>query len=168
MALREMGQPTPGQVVRPRKRERRVRIRLEHALVAVVVLVLAYLALVPIGYLLWRTFVVDGSFTFDSFRDAYGAFGLGEMALNSLAFAVGTTLIGVGVGTALAYLVVRTDLPGRKRHRRADARPAAHPRRALHDLLDLPREPARRASLNRLLEPIAGAGSARTCSEWAG
>ncbi len=90
------------------------RIRSEHLLVAGVALLLAYLALVPIGYLVWTAFVTDGSFTLDNFREAYGAVGLGELALNSLWFAAGTVVIGVGIGTALAYLVVRTNLPGRK------------------------------------------------------
>ena len=80
----------------------------------IVVAVLAYLALVPIGFLVWRTFVVGGDLTLDSFREAYSAIGLGEMALNSLLFTLGTTPIAVGIGTALAYLVVRTDLPGRR------------------------------------------------------
>ncbi len=94
--------------------QRRTHIRAEHALVGAVVAVLAFLALVPLGYLVWKTFVVDGSLTLDSFREAYSAVGLWEMALNSLFFMLGTTALAVGVGTALAYLVVRTDLPGRR------------------------------------------------------
>ena len=158
MAGREMGQPTPGQIVRPDKRGWRVRIRPEHALVAVVALVLAYLALVPIGYLLWRTFVIDGSFTFESFRRAYGAFGLGELALNSLSFALGTTLIGVGVGTALAYLVVRTNLPGRKVVVALTLVQLLIPG-ILYTISWIFLASPRTGLVNRLLEPIAGEGA---------
>jgi iron(III) transport system permease protein len=112
MADRRMGQPITVHAGSTAK-GRGGRIRTEHVLVVGVAILLAYLALVPLGYLAWRTFVVDGSFTLDNVREAYGAFGLGELALNSLWFAAGTTAIGVSLGTALAYLVVRTNLPGR-------------------------------------------------------
>jgi iron(III) transport system permease protein len=80
-------------------------------IVGLVVAAVAYLALVPLGFLLWQTFVADGHFTLDRFRDAYGSVGLSEMALNSIAFAVGSTVVAVTLGTALAYLIVRTDVP---------------------------------------------------------
>jgi iron(III) transport system permease protein len=78
-----------------------------------VVAVIAYLALVPIGFLLWDTFVEDGRLTLDNFREAYSAVGLGEMAWNSFVFALGTTVFAVSLGTLLAYLIVRTDVPGK-------------------------------------------------------
>lgn len=78
-----------------------------------VVATVAYLALVPLGFLLWQTFVHQGRLSVASFRDAYGTVGLGRMLLNSLAFAAGSTLFALASGTALAYLVVRTDLPGK-------------------------------------------------------
>jgi iron(III) transport system permease protein len=89
----------------------RLRLRPEHALVAGVAAVIAFLALVPLAYLLWKAFVADGALTLDPFRRAYDAIGLGEMLLNSLWFVTGTTVLSIGLGTALAYLVVRTDLP---------------------------------------------------------
>lgn len=96
------------------RRTWRSHARAEHVLVVLVGLLLAYLALVPLGYLLWEAFVVDASLSLDNFREAYAAVGLGEMALNSILFALGTTPIAVGIGTVLAYLVVRTNLPGRR------------------------------------------------------
>ena len=67
-------------------------------------------------------FVVDGAPTLTNFRTAYGAVGLGEMALNSLWFALGTTSLAVSVGTTLAYVAVKTNLPGRRDRHRADPR----------------------------------------------
>jgi iron(III) transport system permease protein len=82
---------------------------------AVVVLAIGWLALVPLGYLLWATFVQDGAPTLVNFREAYGneAFALGTMLWNSLRFAVGATLLALVIGTTLAYLTVRTDVPMR-------------------------------------------------------
>jgi iron(III) transport system permease protein len=80
-------------------------------IVGLVVAIVAYLALVPLGFLLWQTFVSNGELTLEHFRDAYGKVGLSEMALNSLAFAIGSTFVSVTLGTALAYLIVRTDVP---------------------------------------------------------
>jgi len=78
-----------------------------------VVSVIAYVALVPLGFLLWETFVRDGSLSVEAFRQAYSTVGLGEMAWNSLVFAFGTTVFAVALGTLLAYLIVRTDVPGK-------------------------------------------------------
>ena len=79
-----------------------------------VVLVAAALALVPAGYLAWETLTDDGELTLAHLTDAYGADLLGEMAWNSVWFAAGTTLIAVPLGAALAFLVVRTDIPFRR------------------------------------------------------
>ena len=78
-----------------------------------VVAVVAYVSLVPLGFLLWQTFIRDGELTVSAFREAYSAVGLGEMALNSLEFAFGTTVLAISIGTLLAYLIVRTDVPGK-------------------------------------------------------
>jgi len=76
-----------------------------------VTLLVAYLALVPIGFLLWQTFVHGGHFTLDSFRTAYSDAGLFDMTMNSFAFAIGSTTMAIVLGTGLAHLVVRTDVP---------------------------------------------------------
>ena len=81
-----------------------------------VTLVVAYLAVVPLGYLLWNTFVIDGSLTLQNFRSAYStdAFGLWRMSFNSLQFALGSTALSIVIGTSIAYLTVRTDVPLRE------------------------------------------------------
>lgn len=73
--------------------------------------VVCYLALVPLGFLFWQTFVRDGQFTIARFRDAYSSIGLTEMAMNSIVFAAGSAVLAIGLGTLLAYLIVRTDVP---------------------------------------------------------
>lgn len=80
--------------------------------VLVVVVAVGYLALVPLGFLLWQTFTTrDGHLTLDTFTAAYRTVGLGTMALNSFAFAIGAAALAIALGTTLAYLVVRTDVP---------------------------------------------------------
>ena len=82
-----------------------------NVIVLLVTLLVAYLALVPLGFLVWQTFFRDGHLTLASFREAYSETGLGEMTVNSFAFAGGSTVLAVVLGTGLAHLVVRTDVP---------------------------------------------------------
>ena len=123
-----------------------------------VVATLAYLALVPIGYLFWKTFVVDGKLTLDSFREAYSAIGLGEMALNSFLFTLGTTPISVGIGTALAYLVLRTDIPGRRVIAALTLVQLLVPG-VLYTISWIFIASPRTGLVNRALEPVAGPGA---------
>ncbi len=79
-------------------------------LVAVAAGLVAYMTLVPLGYLLWGAFFDESGPTLRFFDEAYQAYGLGSMAFNSLAFAIGSTLLAVALGSALAFLIVRTDV----------------------------------------------------------
>jgi iron(III) transport system permease protein len=81
------------------------------AVVTAVVAVLGFLTIVPLGFLIWQTFTEDGVLTFDAVARAYSASSLGDMALSSIAFAIGTAAIAVTLGTVLSYLVVRSDMP---------------------------------------------------------
>jgi iron(III) transport system permease protein len=87
---------------------------LKAGLGAGVILVAAALALVPAGYIVWGAFTDDDGLTLAHLTDAYGADLLGEMAWNSVWFAAGTTMVAVPLGAALAFLVVRTDIPFRR------------------------------------------------------
>ena len=81
------------------------------AIVLVAAVVIAYLAIVPLYYLLWGTFFGDHGFTLGGFARAYGDGRMGELIFNSLTFAGGAAVISLVVGTGLAYLNVRTDVP---------------------------------------------------------
>jgi iron(III) transport system permease protein len=96
-----------------RTRLLRAVLRPQTVVLGAVVAVVAYLALVPLGFLLWNTFVDDGRLTLDAVTEAYSRAGLRPMVVSSLVFAGGSTLLAVPLGTVLAYLVVRTDLPGK-------------------------------------------------------
>jgi iron(III) transport system permease protein len=80
-------------------------------IVAVVAGLIGYLALVPLYYLLYGTFFDENGFTLQGFQRAYSANGIGDLISNSVIFAVGAAALSLVVGTALAYLNVRTDVP---------------------------------------------------------
>lgn len=80
-------------------------------IIGVVALTIGYLALVPLFYLLWGTFFDANGITFSGFSRAYGNDRMGRLIGNSLWFAFGSAALSLAVGTALAYLNVRTDVP---------------------------------------------------------
>jgi iron(III) transport system permease protein len=83
-------------------------------LVGGAVVVVGYLAVVPLGYLVHDTFLSadGGGVSFGAFSRAYGGTSQsGEMMLNSLWFALGSAALALVLGTVLAYVQVRTDTP---------------------------------------------------------
>ena len=65
----------------------------------------------PLGYLLWGTFFDAEGFDLGGFERAYSGGRMGELWGNSLAFAFGSAVLSLTVGTTLAYLNVRTAVP---------------------------------------------------------
>ncbi len=82
-------------------------------IVLAVVAIVAYLGAVPVVFLIWKTFVVGGHVSFSNFSSAYNSVGISTMMLNSLAFAFGSSAVALVIGSVLAYLIVRTDVPGK-------------------------------------------------------
>jgi iron(III) transport system permease protein len=84
----------------------------------VLVVVVAYLVLVPVALILWGSFRdgppgTDASFTFSKYVDAYTSASVREALLNSFVFAFGSTVLSVAVGAYLAWVTERTDTPFR-------------------------------------------------------
>jgi len=108
-------EPSPGPA--PSGLRRRLsRIEAKHVVVAVVVLLLAYLVLVPLGFLLWKTVVADdGSAGFSGFARAFPLDAdTWAMIGNTLAFAFGSMVVSMIIGGGFAYLAERTDVPFRR------------------------------------------------------
>lgn len=81
-------------------------------IIGIVILIVGYLALVPLFFLLNDTFSGDSGPTLGAFARAYGGDSqAGKMMANSLIFAGGSAVLALVVGTALAYVQVRTDAP---------------------------------------------------------
>jgi iron(III) transport system permease protein len=143
---------------RLRGRDLRAILSARNLIVLGVVLIIGYLALVPLGYLFWGAFFNDQGLTLDWFSKAYSAVGLGSMMVNSLAFALGSTVISVSVGTLLAYLIVRTDVPFKTLMMVMSLVPLILPG-ILHTIAWIFLASPRVGVYNKLLEPIFGPGT---------
>jgi iron(III) transport system permease protein len=79
-----------------------------------VILVLCVLVIYPIGIILNQSIRNDdGVLSWDAYVLAYSNLRNYQAILNTLIIAAGTALFAIGVGTFLAWAVVRTDMPGR-------------------------------------------------------
>jgi iron(III) transport system permease protein len=150
--------PALRQVARLRGRDWRRLLSVRNLIVLGAVAVIGYLALVPLLYLLWGTFFDSRGFTLRWFQEAYSAVGLSEMVLNSLAFALGSTTISVVLGTLLAYLIVRTDVPFKPLMMAASLIPLILPG-ILHTIAWILLASPRVGLYNKLLEPVLGPGA---------
>jgi iron(III) transport system permease protein len=77
----------------------------------------AWLSLVPLGFLLWQSFMTPetattpAQLTFDNYRTAYGSVETLRVFGNSVEFAAGSASLAFVVGTFFAWLNERTDTP---------------------------------------------------------
>jgi iron(III) transport system permease protein len=85
--------------------------------IALCVAITVYLAIVPLGFLLWQSFFTPQTadtaarFTFGNYLEAYGSSETWTLLRNSLGFAVGASLFSFVVGTGLAWMNERTNTP---------------------------------------------------------
>ncbi len=93
------------------------RIDLKQVVLGASVVLVAWLALVPLGFLLWQSFFTPhtatkaAEFTFDNYRVAYSSGETARLFVTSLQFAAGTSLLSFVVGTFLAWINERTNTP---------------------------------------------------------
>jgi iron(III) transport system permease protein len=80
------------------------------------VVVLAILVIVPIGWLLWISVQKPdtGGVTFGNYVEAFTTSIYLRPIVNSLILAVSVATIAALIGTPLAWLIARTDMPGRR------------------------------------------------------
>jgi iron(III) transport system permease protein len=127
-------------------------------IIVAIVLIIGYLSLVPLLYLLWGTFFDAEGLTTAAFERAYGTTGLGELVYNSVVFATGATLVSVIVGTGLAFLTERTDVPFKKIVFAGALIPLIIPG-ILYTIAWIFLASPRIGLINRLLEPLFGPGT---------
>jgi iron(III) transport system permease protein len=76
-----------------------------------------YIALVPLGFLIWQSFFTPqqaekaAQFTLGNYIEAYGSPETARLFWNSVKFAIGTSVFSFFVGTALAWMNERTNTP---------------------------------------------------------
>jgi iron(III) transport system permease protein len=86
-------------------------------LIGVPVLLVAWLALVPLVFLLWQSFLTPqtaskpAQFTLDNFRTAYFSAETFRLFSNSVIYAAGTSTFALFLGTGLAWMNERTNTP---------------------------------------------------------
>jgi iron(III) transport system permease protein len=103
--------------IRPLIGEGLARVELKGLVIALAVAAVAWLALVPLAFLLWQsvltpqTATVPAQLTLDNFRTAYFSPDTARLFFNSLQFASGAALLALTVGTGLAWMNERTNTP---------------------------------------------------------
>jgi iron(III) transport system permease protein len=96
---------------------RGTRFDVKWLVIGVCVALTLYLAVVPLGFLLWQSFFTPQSaakaaqFTFDNYRQAYASEETWTLFWNSLQFAIGAATIAFIIGTGLAWMNERTNTP---------------------------------------------------------
>jgi iron(III) transport system permease protein len=86
-------------------------------LIGLCVALVVYLALVPLGFLLWQSFLTPQTaekaarFTLGNYRDAYGTRETWALLRNSIGFALGASCFSFVVGAGLAWMNERTNTP---------------------------------------------------------
>lgn len=134
-------------------------------IIAAVVGAIGYLALVPLYYLLWGTFFDEFGFTVGGFARAYGDERMASLVLNSLWFAVGAAVLALVVGTSLAYLNVRTDVPFKALFFAASVIPLIIPG-ILYTISWIFLASPDIGLINKLVEPVLGTGFFDVFTVW--
>jgi iron(III) transport system permease protein len=103
-------------VVAPRPASR-FRFDIKWLVVGACIALVAYLALIPLGFLLWQSFFTPqtaakpAEFTLQNYIAAYSSVETLRLFFNSVLFAAGTASFSLIVGTALAWMNERTNTP---------------------------------------------------------
>src|SRR5262249_56603446 len=86
-------------------------------MIGVPVALVAWLALVPLVFLLWQSFLtpqtaaLPAQYTLENFRTAYLSSDNARLFFNSLQFATGAAVLSLVIGTGLAWINERTNTP---------------------------------------------------------
>lgn len=108
------GPPTP-----PVRGRRRWRPEPRYVILAVAAVIVAYLALVPVGTMvvasLQSSFLGTGAttWTFQHYIDTFTGAGFGGLVATSFEYAIATAALAVVIGFGLAWLVTRTNTPAK-------------------------------------------------------
>ena len=107
----------PVDVGRPRSLPRWLSVRT--VVITLTVLLLIYLVVVPLGFLIYGSFSTAspgfaGVLTFHTYAEILTEQATWKMVWTSLIYGVGASVVALIIGGTLAWLVQRTDIPGRR------------------------------------------------------
>jgi iron(III) transport system permease protein len=86
-------------------------------ILGVVVAIVAWLALVPLIFLVWQSFMtpatadIPAEFTWGNYLEVYGSERTFRLFVNSASYALGSALLALFIGTCLAWVCERTNTP---------------------------------------------------------
>ena len=86
-------------------------------IIGAVVFIVAWLALVPLGFLLWQSFMTPASFdapsefTLGNYLEVYTSSETLRLFGNSTGYALGSSILALCIGTGLAWICERTNTP---------------------------------------------------------
>jgi iron(III) transport system permease protein len=95
----------------------RARFDAKWLVIGVAVALVAWLSLLPLGFLLWQSFLspqtanAPAQFTLQNYVDAYSGFETYRLFFNSLQFALGAAVLSFVIGTFFAWVNERTNTP---------------------------------------------------------
>ena len=87
------------------------RINSKFIVIAISVLLLLYFVIFPMGILLYDSIMLDGAINLENYRNVYSAL------TNTIELSLGVMIVSVLITFPLAWLVGRTDMPGKKIYR---------------------------------------------------
>lgn len=93
------------------------RINSDWAIMSGAVTLVAWLTLIPMGFLIWQSFMTPqtmlkpAQFTLGNYVEAYGSPETFELLTTSVVFALGSSVFALLLGTALAWMNERTNTP---------------------------------------------------------
>jgi iron(III) transport system permease protein len=93
------------------------RLDFKWLIIGICVVLVTYLAVMPLGFLIWQSFftpetaTVPGKFTLSNYSRAYSSLETLRLFMNSVQFAIGTSLLAFLIGTTLAWMNERTNTP---------------------------------------------------------
>src|SRR5476651_897779 len=95
----------------------RARFDAKWLVIGVAVALVAWLSLLPLGFLLWQSFLspqtanAPAQLTLQNYLDAYSGFETYRLFFNSLQFALGAAVLSFVIGTFFAWVNERTNTP---------------------------------------------------------
>lgn len=93
------------------------RLNSKTIVITISVLLLLYFVIFPMGILLYDSVVLDGAINLDNYRDVYSQNVNWRALTNTVELSLGVMVASVIITFPLAWLVGRTDMPGKKFYR---------------------------------------------------
>ncbi len=93
------------------------RINSKFIVISISVLLLLYFVIFPMGILLYDSMMLDGAINFENYRNVYSQSVNWRALTNTIQLSLSVMIISVIITFPLAWLIGRTDMPGKKTYR---------------------------------------------------